>query len=487
MPMLKRLTLLLAKIEASRGMATGGSATTIVDANQGDGANNAWVADDGVKVGDKVIINTFAAGSDGEFSYITDITADTLTVFPAFTAAIADGDIYEIIVEGGLAGNEQDFAISGTGDVGSDTTNLVDAALNALDGFAHLGIEAGNQVYITGGGGIGGSAVISAVDHANDKFTFSPAITGVTTDSTFEVRPMPVLLFEVEHNFDITMFERKPLRTSLTALAQIPGERMSTITAQLELAGGTSYANFAAGTPAAGSLPAYTSLIRACGVGVTVVGSTSVSFKPISRGIPAVTIGTYEDGILKKSLGCRGTFGNPNEKGAPGLLNLTLSGVPLETASSLITDTAFPEGIIYPGIVPPTVQGITVGAYAYIIQALSFDMGNTVIMRNSVAAVAGNLAAIITDRAIVGTFNPEMLKKADHDFWAKLIAGTLVELNAQLGATAGNVIKIGSPAGQTTAQYIGFTDADREGIKTLDASFAMVSVTDEGEFEIKIT
>lgn len=486
MPLKKELTLLLAKIEAGRGMATSGSTTTIVDINQGDGANNAWVSDDGVKVGDKVIINTFAAGSDGEESFITDITGDTLTVSPAFTGAIADGDIYEIIVDGGLAGNEQDFAITGTGDAGTNTTTIIDAALNALDGFAHLGVEVDNQVYITGGGGIGSSAIISAIDHANDQFTITPAITGVTTDSTFEIRPTPVLLFEVEHNFEITMHERNPLRTSFTPLAQIPGERMSTITAQLELTGGTTSANFAAGTPAAGALPAYTDLLRACGLGVTVVGSTSVAFNPISKGIPAVTIGTYEDGILKKSLGCRGTFDNPNEKDIPGLLNFTWSGVPKETASSLITDTDFPDGIIYPGIVPPAGLGVTVGAYAYVIQAINFDMGNTVVFRNSMAAAAGNLSSMITDRAIIGTFNPEMLKKTDHDFWGNLIAGTLVQLNVQLGATAGNIIKVGSPAGQTTAQYIGLTDADREGIKILDASFAMVSVTDENEFEIKI-
>lgn len=487
MPMKKELTLLLAKVEASRGMATSGSTTTIVDINQGDGANNAWVSDDGVKVGDKVIINTFAAGTDGEESFITNITGDTLTVSPAFTGAIADGDIYEIIVDGGLTGNEQDFAITGTGDAGTNTTTIVDAALNALDGFAHLGIEVDNQVYITGGGGIGGSAVISAIDHANDQFTITPAITGLTTDSTFEIRPMPVLLFDIAHNFDITMYVRNPLRTSLTPLAQIPGERQSTITAQLELTGGTSSANFAAGTPAAGALPAYTDLLRACGLGVTVVGGTSVAFNPISKGIPALTIGTYEDGIIKKSLGCRGTFDNPNEKGVPGLLNFTMSGVPKETASSLIVDIDFPEGIIYPGIVPPAGLGVTVGAYAYVIQAINFDMGNTVVFRNSIAAAAGNLSSMITDRAIVGTFNPEMLKKTDHDFWGNLIAGTLVELNAQLGATAGNIIKIGSPAGQTTAQYIGLTEADRDGLRTLDANFALVSITDENEFEIKIT
>lgn len=487
MPQLKELTLLLAKIEASRGMATGGSTTTIVDINQGDGANNAWVADDGVKVGDKVIINTFAAGSDGEESFITNITGDTLTVAPAFTGAIADGDIYEIIVAGGLAGNEQDFAIAGTGDAGTNTTTIIDAALNALDGFAHLGIEVDNQVYITGGGGVGSSAIISAIDHANDQFTITPAITGVTTDSTFEIRPMPVLLFEVSHNPTIEMHERNPMRTSLTQLAQISGERKSTITAQLELAGGTSAANFAAGTPAAGALPAYTVLLRGCGLGVTVVGGTSVAFNPISRSVPALTIGTYEDGVLKKSLGCRGTFDAPIEKGVPGLLNINMSGVPLEVSSSLITDTDSPAGIIYPGIVPPEALGVTVGAYAYVIQAINFDLGNEVVYRNSMAAAAGNLSSFITGRSPIGSFNPEMLKKVDHDFYGNWIAGTLVELNVELGSTAGNTIKIGSPDGETTAQYTGLVEGERDGLKILDAAFALVSITDENEFEIIIT
>ena len=109
------------------------------------------------------------------------------------------------------------------------------------------------------------------------------------------------------------------------------------------------------------------------------------------------------------------------------------------------------------------------------------------IKTGSMAAAAGNLSTLITDRNFIGSFDPEMVKKADHDFWGKLIAGTLVELNVQIGSVAGNIIKIGSPAGTSTAQYTELSDAERESIRTLGANFKMVSVTDEAEFAIVIT
>lgn len=483
MPQIKKLTLLMAKVEASRGMGTeAGSTSTLIDTNQ------TWLAD-GVEVGDRIIIKTFTAGSDGEHSFITNINdgTDTITFSsPLLSGATADGDIYEIIVAGGLVANVQDLAITGTADAGSDSTTIIDAALNTNDGFAHQGVEVGNQVYITGGGGVEGSAIITAINHGTDTFTIAPAITGVTTDSTFVIRPKPVLLFDVSHTATVEQYDRAPYRASLTRLPAIMGKRSSQIVCKLELAGGTTYANYAAGTPGAGELPAYHDYIKALGFEETVVASTSVIYTPLSTGVPALTIATYEDGIEMVSSGCRGTGVFSLVTGQPAMIDITYSGIPVEVSSSLIKDTPYPKGIIYPGIVPPTCLGVTIDAYSAIIENMSFDLGGTVAYRTSMAASAGNVSTLITDRNFTGSFDPEMVKKATHDFWGKMINGTLVEISATLGSVAGNTIQIGSPDGTTTGQYVELAQADRVGVTTLGCNYKMVSAQDESEFAIKI-
>ena len=177
----KDLKTVFVKVEASRGAATGaGSTTTLIDANQ------SWVADK-VKIGQ--VIRMISGSNVGEESKITgiDTGTDTATVSPAFSTATAIDDRYEIITDGGAMTSKSDVLAwmfpSGTAEAGSGPTTIIDVASNGSGEWANKGYEVGQLVYVTGGGGVGGKGVITAIDYTTSTLTIT-SITGSSSSTT---------------------------------------------------------------------------------------------------------------------------------------------------------------------------------------------------------------------------------------------------------------------------------------------------------------
>jgi hypothetical protein len=68
-----------------------------------------------------------------------------------------------------------------------------------------------------------------------------------------------------------------------------------------------SFSVYDGGSGVAGTAPAYGGLYLACGMNESIVSSTSVTYAPISAGIPSVTIRWYTDGVLHQLSGAYGT------------------------------------------------------------------------------------------------------------------------------------------------------------------------------------
>ena len=130
------------------------------------------------------------------------------------------------------------------------------------------------------------------------------------TDANFVV-------MEPKFEADISLFERQNLDVSLSAFASITGTRQASLSFKVELRG--------SGT--AGTAPALGKLLKACGMGETIVAGTSVTYAPISTSIPSVTIALYRDGVKKQIRGARGSVKYSGKDGEPGMLEFTFQGV----------------------------------------------------------------------------------------------------------------------------------------------------------------
>jgi hypothetical protein len=97
-------------------------------------------------------------------------------------------------------------------------------------------------------------------------------------------------------NTGLKMNERPALRANIGTLKQLYGGSMMGLSITCEIKGSGS----------AGTAPEIGPLLRACGCSETIVGATSVTYKPASSGHESVTLYLYQDGTRLKLTGCKG-------------------------------------------------------------------------------------------------------------------------------------------------------------------------------------
>src|SRR5688572_11130798 len=124
-------------------------------------------------------------------------------------------------------------------------------------------------------------------------------------ESSYGVDPTPVagtnaILFsqlEIVPFDQLRMVDREAVRASLGTLPHSYAGSLGGIRFRAELKG----------SGAAGTAPEIGPLLRACGLGETIVASTSVTYAPVSSALESVTIYGFEFGRVRHIfLGCRG-------------------------------------------------------------------------------------------------------------------------------------------------------------------------------------
>ena len=197
-----------------------------------------------------------------------------------------------------------------------------------------------------------------------------------------------------------------------------------------------------AGSGAAGTAPRYGDALKACGLSETVVGSTSVTYAPVSSSFSSVTIHYNIDGVRHIVTGCRGNVALSTEVGAIPTLDFTFTGI-----YNAPTDTALPS-VTYGNQATPLIfkNGNTTSfqllSYAGALQALSFDMGNSLVYRE---LVGGTKEVLLTDRAASGSVTIEAPTIAQKDYFAAALTDTtLANIQVTHGTTAGNICKFSS-------------------------------------------
>ena len=235
-----------------------------------------------------------------------------------------------------------------------------------------------------------------------------------------------------------------------------------------------------AGSGAAGTAPAYSPLLRACGMSETIVASTSVTYAPISTGFESVTIYFNSDGCLHKMTGCRGSVELSLAAKAIPVYKFKFTGI-----YNTVTDSALPTPT-YTSFQTPLVCNNTnttgfsfYGVSTLVLESLSLNVNNTVDYRQLI----GSEYVQITDRKATGEVQFEATSIATLDIFTKSqsnLSGALAILH---GTTAGNKVQI-------TASKVDIANpsyADSNGVNMVKCSLYFVPTSGNDEFSIILT
>jgi len=270
----------------------------------------------------------------------------------------------------------------------------------------------------------------------------------------------------------LRMIERNIVKNTDPAKQQVFGDALKTVSFDIELKG--------SGT--AGTAPEFNVLFSGCGFVETVVPSTSVTYAPSSTASDkkSLTIWYYQDGLLHKITGARGTVSFNLETGTIPMASFTFTGhSAAPTDASLITPTL-------DATVPVAVKGnsFTIGGYAAAINALTFDMSINVITPASMSASDGFGEVFIGSRDLNGSIDPQAELVAANDFYGDFRSGTTMALaTGTIGSTAGNRLAISMPA----VYYRDVAPGDRDGIRTYEIPFGAVESSGDDEISIAFT
>jgi hypothetical protein len=225
--------------------------------------------------------------------------------------------------------------------------------------------------------------------------------------------------------------------------------------------GGVKFKMEGYGSGTAGTAPAWaTVLLQSCGMSVA-----SGLFSPISAfsAQKSATIAVFEDGIEKKLIGSMGSWSFDGEDGKIGIFSFDYKGVWVP-----VVDAAMFTPQFLTTVVPPRFAGATlsIGSYTPTAPKIGIKYGTVVEMREDITQASGYVSAVITDRKVTGTLDPETTNVASatgdggaiYDAFGLWLAGTTAAFSLSYGAT-GTGFTIAAPE----LQYTGIKEGDRNG------------------------
>ena len=198
-----------------------------------------------------------------------------------------------------------------------------------------------------------------------------------------------------------------------------------------------------AGAGAAGAVPKYGSLLRACGLAETITAGTNVAYRPVSSGEESVSIHYIQDGVRHVALGTRGNVQLDFTPQRIPRFRFTLTGL-----LGTIDDRALPrprlDGFRKPLHVSKVNTTFTLHGHRAIAESVTFDLGNQIEQR----LLIGDERMALSDRQATGSAVVQATTLATIDWFAIAQAATTVALSLVHGTTAGHIVEVDAPAVQ---------------------------------------
>lgn len=240
----------------------------------------------------------------------------------------------------------------------------------------------------------------------------------------------------------------------------------------------------------AGNVPAWSPLMKACGFTESTSSGTRVDYLPTTPGTDSITIYYYDDGIVHKAIGARGSFtlnatvgvkpvfsfrflgidaGAPT--GTPTNVNYTSFKTPL-----LVTD-ANTGDLTFNGTVAGTGAPAISSGTAYPSQGWTIDYGNAV----NHTPLLGGESIDITDRAPVAKFSLDLTAAQESTFGTNVKAAALQSVGFIHGTAAGSKVLVFAP----NVQLINWAKADVNGRRLVSFDGRILPTT--GNDDLRIT
>lgn len=260
------------------------------------------------------------------------------------------------------------------------------------------------------------------------------------------------------------------IREGQSALSRLPSK-------QSRRAGELTFENELHGSGVVATPPDWANaFLLACGFKKAASVFTPETGSPTAQ---TLTIGMFEDGRFRSISGAMGNLVMRFRSGDPVRLAWTFSGVwedPTDTA--IIAPT-------YPTILPPRFASATldIEGRSYKISTLEINLNNEVVMREDATTPSGLCAAVIVNRGVTFTVDPESELLAAQDWFTEWNNETEVALQVIVGSVADNTMTIDIPK----AQVHNVQPADRDGIMTDALEFQANRDDAAGDDEISIT
>ena len=227
-----------------------------------------------------------------------------------------------------------------------------------------------------------------------------------------------------------------------------------------------------AGAGAAGTVPKYGSLLRACGMAEVVTAGTSVVYSIIEDAAESSTLLFISDKVMHILLGCRGTFSMSFEPKQIPKFRFTLQGMLGD-----IEDVALPAfslaGWTTPLVVSKANTVMSLHGAGSVAESLTIDLGNTLTPR----FLIGDERMMISDRKSTGTAVVEARSLAEVNWFAKARSRARDTMSIVHGTASGNIVEVTGAAVEIGKPTQGETD----GIVnySLPLSFCPVNGRDE--------
>ena len=269
---------------------------------------------------------------------------------------------------------------------------------------------------------------------------------------------------------DQTRVPRDLQRPFLGASEELPAQILARVEFEVELAG----------AGAAGTVPGYGPLLRACGLQQTVSAGVSVAYAPRSTAFESVTLYAFSGNAMRHIItGARGSvvISLPNQ-GIP-VMRFTMMGryaAPTDNALTGAVYTAFQRPVVCnaTNTTPFTVQG-----YSPMAASVEIDLGNVMAWRDM---IGGTQQALITDRNVTGTLSLEKKAIAVWNPWAALVGATTGAFSLQHGQTAGNRVDLAGPA----CQLMDPRESESDNIRMWSLGMRFVPSAGNDEFTITV-
>ena len=287
------------------------------------------------------------------------------------------------------------------------------------------------------------------------------------TDSTPTGVANAILARDMTFDHQGDQLTRQLVKPTYGALPKAIAKKHVTLSFEVEMQG-----SGAAGTP-----PAWGSLLRACGFAETITAGVKVDYTPITDDPESATAYFHADGDLIQVLGLRSKVSfsfPPNDVPRMKFDAIGLYAAPATGALPATDFSAFQTPEALSNAATPTAD---LHGQALVMRSLDIDPGIQLVHRDYVGAEDVN----ITGREITGKVSVEALPAATKDWYGIANARTTGALSLIHGTAAGTIIEVAAPA----VQLFHPKNSDEDGIHYHDLDLLFTETS--GDDEITIT